>query len=41
MTYLGMIVERSLLLKLQIKAAVNKAEKMSCIISRLMPNIGG
>lgn len=41
MTYLGIVVDRTLLYKAHVRRAADKAEKISAQLTRLMPNIGG
>lgn len=41
MTYLDMIIDKSLFFKEHIKVASSKAERISSQLSRIMPNIGG
>jgi len=41
MTYLGIVIDDLLMFKTQMKAASNKARKVSAALAQLMPNIGG
>jgi len=41
MSYLGIVVDRTLLFKSQIKAATKKAAEMSTRLARIMPNVVG
>lgn len=41
MTYLGIVVDRTLLYKPHVRRAADKATKISAQLARLMPNIGG